>query len=263
MALPSAGSPADPEPAEAADSVERDSALALAEAGMKPIPAGSFLMGSETNEDEKPVHKVGLKAFRMCDHLVTNREYSLFVTANPEWSKDRADAALRDEQYLLDWDGDHFPEGKEDFPVAFLSQPAARAFAAWTGLRLPTEAEWEYAARGGLVGKKVPNGDLMNDKIANLAKQYRGTTPARRFEPNGFKLYDMAGNLFEWCSDRYGPYAPGEARDPKGPDEGDFRVVRGGSWMSGAGALRVSARVDMEDVTCGQVGIRPADSGPA
>ena len=138
---------------------------------------------------------------------------------------------------------------------------AAQAFAAWLGKRLPTEAEWEYAARGGLVGKKYPNGDQMNDKVANLAKQYRSTTPVRKFEPNGFGIYDMAGNLFEWTADWYGPYSPGEARNPVGPPEGDYKVIRGGSWMSGANSLRVGARVDMEPQACGQVGIRLADGG--
>jgi formylglycine-generating enzyme required for sulfatase activity len=234
-------------------------ALGLVEAAMKTIAASSFLMGSEANDEEKPPHKVSLGAYRVCDHLITNKEYSLFVAANPQWSKDRADPDLRDERYLEDWSGDAYPEDKEENPVAFVSFFAARAFADWIGKRLLTEAEWECAARGGLVGKKYPNGDLMNDKLANLAKQYRGTTPVRKFEPNGFGLYDMAGNLFEWTSDWYGHYAPGEARDPKGPAEGEYRVVRGGSWMSGAGALRVSARVDMEPRSCGQVGIRLAD----
>jgi formylglycine-generating enzyme required for sulfatase activity len=216
-------------------------------------------MGSEAVDDEKPVHKVALSAYRICDHLVTNKEYALFLAANPQWAKDRADPDLRDEHYLDDWGQGGYPEGKEDHPVSFVSFFAAQAFAAWLGKRLPTEAEWECAARGGLVGKKFPNGDIMNDKLANLAKQYRGTTPVRQFEPNGFGLYDMAGNLFEWCSDWYAPYAPGEARDPKGPSEGEYRAVRGGSWMSGANALRVSARVDMESRTCGQVGIRLVD----
>lgn len=235
--------------------------LALVDPSMKSIPSGSFLMGSDAQDAEKPQHKVSLGAYRVCDHLITNKEYSLFVAANPQWGKDRADPGLRDEHYLEDWTESGYPEGKEDHPVSFVSFPAAQAFASWVGKRLPTEAEWECSARGGLVGKKFPNGDQMNDKLANLAKQYRGTTPIRNFEPNGFGLYDMAGNLFEWCSDWYGPYAAGEAVDPKGPGSGEYRVVRGGSWMSGASALRVSARVDMEEPTCGQVGIRLVDNG--
>jgi formylglycine-generating enzyme required for sulfatase activity len=233
----------------------------LFEGAMKDIPVGSFMMGSESVDDEKPVRKVSLGSYRLCDHLVTNKEYSLFVEANPHWAKDRAASDLRDDRYLEEWGDEGYPEGKDDNPVAFVSYFAAQAFAEWVGKRLPSEAEWERAARGGLVGKKFPNGDQMNDKLANLAKQYRGTTPVRTFEPNGFGLYDMAGNLFEWCSDWYGPYPPGEASSPKGPSSGDYRVVRGGSWMSGANALRVSARVDMEGQTCGQVGIRLADDG--
>ncbi len=248
-------------PAPGADDL-RAEALSAIDETMKSIPAGSFIMGAETGPDaEKPPHKVSLSAYRVCDHLVTNREYSLFVRARPEWSKDRADPELRDEAYLSDWTGDRFPEGKDEHPVAFVSQPAAAAFAAWLGKRLPTEAEWECAARGGLVGKKYPNGDQMNDKLANLAKQYKGTTPVRQFEANGYGLYDMAGNLFEWTSDWYGPYSAGDALDPSGSAEGEYKVVRGGSWMSGAGALRVSARVDMESVTCAQVGIRLVDRG--
>jgi Uncharacterized conserved protein len=236
-------------------------AAAAIEASMKSIPAGPFLMGSDQADSEKPPHKVGLGAYRLCDHLVTNREYAMFVAANPGWAKDRADPELRDESYLLDWEGGAYPEGKDDHPVAYVSFFAAQAFAQWLGRRLPTEAEWERAARGGLVGKKYPNGDQMNDKLANLAKQFRGTTPVRKFEANGFGLFDMAGNLFEWTADWYAPYPSVEAQDPKGPAEGEYKVVRGGSWMSGAGALRVSARVDMEPSSCGQVGIRLADGG--
>jgi len=240
---------------------ELDQAMAAIERAMVAIPATSFVMGSETVDAEKPPHKVSLSGYRICDHLVTNREYALFVAANPQWAKDRADPELRDEGYLEDWSGGSYPEGKEDHPVAFVSHHAASAFAGWLGKRLPTEAEWECAARGGLVGKKYPNGDLMNDKLANLAKQYRGTTPVKKFEANGYNLYDMAGNLFEWCADWYAPYSPGEAVDPKGPAEGEYKVARGGSWMSGAGALRVSARVDMEAAMCAQVGIRVVDGG--
>jgi formylglycine-generating enzyme required for sulfatase activity len=238
------------------EAVERARSLILP--FLKEIPAGSFVMGSEIDDTEKPPHKVVLGAFALCDHLITNTEYALFLEANPEWTKDRADPELRDGRYLEEWGPGGFPEGKEEHPASFVSFYAAEAFARWLGLRLPTEAEWERAARGGLVGKKFPNGDQMNDKLANLAKQNRGTTPVRKYEPNGFGLYDMAGNLFEWTSDWYGPYSAGEASDPKGPREGEYKAVRGGSWMSGAGALRVGARVDMEPRTCGQVGIRLA-----
>jgi formylglycine-generating enzyme required for sulfatase activity len=225
---------------------------------LKEIPSGSFVMGSEADEAEKPLHKVALGAFGLCDHLVTNTEYALFVAANPDWAKDRADPELRDERYLEDWGSEGFPEEKGEHPVSFVSLYAAEAFSAWLGLRLPTEAEWERAARGGLVGKKFPNGDQMNDKLANFAKQNRGTTAVRAYDPNGFGLYDMAGNLFEWTKDWYGPYAAGEAADPSGPRDGEYKVVRGGSWMSGAGALRVSARVEMDPRSCGQAGIRLA-----
>jgi Uncharacterized conserved protein len=262
--------PAAPEPPRAetaAVAPDVGSADTLAEvrasidAAMRPIPGGSFVMGSDAADAEKPQHKASLAPYRLCDHLVTNREYALFIAANPQWAKDRADPESRDDHYLEDWGESGYPEGKGDCPVAFVPYAAACAFAAWLGKRLPTEAEWECGARGGLAGKKYPNGDQMNDKLANLAKQYRGTTPVRTFEPNGFGLYDMAGNLFEWCSDWFGPYSPAEAANPEGPASGDYRVVRGGSWMSGATALRVSARVDMEETTCGQVGIRLADDG--
>jgi formylglycine-generating enzyme required for sulfatase activity len=270
-AVPSASAPEKPQETEAAS--PQGEAASPSELGsaslvekarelispcLKEIPAGSFVMGSEAVDAEKPPHKVLLGAFALCDHLATNTEYALFVAANPEWDKDRADPELRDERYLEEWGPEGFPEGKDEHPVAFVSFYAARAFAAWLDLRLPTEAEWERAARGGLVGKKYPNGDQMNDALANLAKQNRGTTPARKYEPNGFGLYDMAGNLFEWTMDWYGPYAAGEAADPTGPREGEYKVARGGSWMSGAGALRVSARVDMDPRSCGQVGIRLA-----
>jgi formylglycine-generating enzyme required for sulfatase activity len=235
-----------------------EKARALVAPFLKDIPAGSFIMGSEADDREKPPHKVTLGSFGICDHLVTNTEYAFFIEANPEWAKDRADPDLRDDRYLEEWGPGGLPEGKDEHPVAFVSWYAASAFAAWLGLRLPAEAEWERAARGGLVGKKFPNGDQMNDKLANLAKQNRGTTAVRSYEPNGFGLYDMAGNLFEWTADWFGPYAAGEAADPSGPREGEYKVVRGGSWMSGAGALRVSSRVDMDPRSCGHVGIRLA-----
>jgi formylglycine-generating enzyme required for sulfatase activity len=260
---PAAGSPT---VVKAASPSMGDQEAALAEAkstldaGMAAIPAGSFTMGSDSgNDSEKPPHKVTLSAFRISTRLVTNREYRLFVTAQPEWNKDRLPEEYNDGDYLLDWSGNDYPEGTDDHPVAHVSWAAASAFASWVGKRLPTEAEWEYAARGGLVNKKYPNGDQINDKLANFAKQFRGTTPVGQFPPNGYGLLDMAGNLFEWVFDWFGKYPNTEQKDPKGPPEGEYRTMRGGSWISGANALRVSSRIDEEPSRCGFVGIRLAE----
>jgi formylglycine-generating enzyme required for sulfatase activity len=261
--IPSAGEPTIVKAA-SPSAGNQEAALAEAkstlEAGMTAIPAGSFTMGSDSgNDSEKPPHKVTLSAFRISARLVTNREYRFFVTAQPEWSKDRLPEEYNDGDYLLDWSGNDYPEGTDDHPVAHVSWAAASAFASWVGKRLPTEAEWEYAARGGLVNKKYPNGDLINDKLANFAKQFRGTTPVGQFPPNGYGLFDMAGNLFEWVFDWFGKYPNTEQKDPKGPPEGEYRTMRGGSWISGATALRVSSRIDEEPSRCGFVGIRLAE----
>jgi len=229
-------------------------------ARMKDIPAGSFIMGSEDGRaEEKPVHKVNLSSFKIGSYLVTNSDFKAFVLSNPEWKKDRINPEYHDGKYLDDWDGNEYAEGKDDHPVGFVSYYAAKAFAEWAGKRLPTEAEWEYAARGGLTGKKYPNGDTMNDTIANLAKRFRGTTPVGQFEPNGYGLYDMAGNLFEWTADFYSSYSEEEQTDPRGPSSGDYIVIRGGSWISSAAALRVSFRIDEDPVRCGYIGFRVAE----
>ena len=229
-------------------------------ARMKDIPAGSFIMGSEDGRaEEKPVHKVNLSSFKIGSYLITNSDFKAFVLSNPEWQKDRINPEYHDGKYLDDWDGNEYAEGKDDHPVGFVSYYAAKAFAEWAGKRLPTEAEWEYAARGGLTGKKYPNGDTMNDTIANLAKRFRGTTPVGQFEPNGYGLYDMAGNLFEWTADFYSSYSEEEQTDPRGPSSGDYIVIRGGSWISSAAALRVSFRIDEDPVRCGYIGFRVAE----
>ncbi len=227
---------------------------------MVDIPGGSFVMGAnDGREEEKPAHKVNLSSYKMSAYLVTNKQYRAFVLANPEWQKDRINPDFHDGKYLDDWEGNEYPEGKDDHPVAFVSFYAAEAFARWLGKRLPTEAEWEFAARGGLVGKKFPNGDKMNEKIANFAKRYSGTTPVGQFDPNGYGLYDMAGNLFEWTADWFSKYTEEEQTDPKGPSSGDYKVIRGGSWISSAMTLRVSFRIDEEPERCGYIGIRLAE----
>ena len=127
--------------------------------GMVLIPAGQFQMGSDNaaaDDDEQPVHTVYLDAFYMDVYEVTNAQFKTFVDANPPWQKDRIDARFHDADYLRDWDGNDYPSGKADHPVTFVSWYAAMAYAQWAGKRLPTEAEWEYAARGGLAGQTYP-----------------------------------------------------------------------------------------------------------
>ena len=227
--------------------------------GMVLIPAGSFLMGSEDGFDwEKPVHTVHLDAFYMDTHEVTNAEYKVFVDANPQWQKDNIEDRFHTGNYLDFWTGTDYPAGKADYPVGYVSWYAAMAYAEWAGKRLPTEAEWEYAARGGLAGKKYPWGDDeptradANYEGSGTREQYVGQYPA-----NGYGLYDMAGNVWEWCLDARDEDFYAVSDNSRNPIAGGMsiqelrenftsistdRVFRGGSWRSDAWILRVAFR---------------------
>ena len=243
--------------------------------GMVLIPAGSFQMGSEDEEAgdaEQPVHTIHLDAFYMDKYEVTNAQFKAFLDANPEWGKDNIEDRFRDNVfYLIDWTHAAYPAGKADHPVAFVSWYAAMAYAEWAGKRLPTEAEWEYAARGGLAGKKYPWGDTITLADANYLEGdedengnliiggINDTTPVGQYAANGYGLYDMAGNMMEWCLDslEVGFYAESDnSRNPIAGGEtvqwlrenfrtipGDSsRVFRGGAWHWQAGYQRVTER---------------------
>ena len=230
--------------------------------GMVLIPAGSFEMGSTdeaANDDEQPVHTVALDAFFMDIYEVTNAQFKAFVDANPQWQKDNIEDQFHWGSYLGDWDGNDYPVGKANHPVVFVSWYAAVAYANWAGKRLPTEAEWEYAARGGLAGQTYPWGDTITDADANYNSNVGGTTPVGEYAANGYGLYDMAGNVWEWCLDKYDPdfySVSGKGRNPlsgavkiqeildnfASVRTSTSRVLRGGSWPYGAQSLRVADR---------------------
>jgi iron(II)-dependent oxidoreductase len=134
-------------------------------------------------------------------------------------------------------------------PMVNVTWDDARSFCEWAGGRLPTEAEWEYAARGGREGAIYPWGDTISHEQANYegmqgSDRWANTSPVATFSANGFGLHDVAGNVWEWTADWYGEsyYGGSPANDPRGPASGKARVVRGGSCLTGARTLRASAR---------------------
>jgi iron(II)-dependent oxidoreductase len=194
---------------------------------MALIPAGEFTMGKNTPNptDWQPEHKVKMKAFYMDKYEVTNKQYYEFCistkTPLPQF-----------------WDMKEFRSGLEfaDYPVVGVSYIDAEKYAKWKGKRLPTEAEWEYAARGGLEGKNFPLGDMADSTTINFGRKYKGILKSGSFPANGYGLFDITGNVWEWTSDFYdaGYYAISTNENPPGPERGRFKVIRGGSWHSGA-----------------------------
>ena len=227
-------------------------------AEMVLIPAGEFKMGSTDNGGSwyEPRHTVYVDAFYMDKYAVTNAQYKEFVLANPQWQKGRIDSRFANSNYLKPWSRNNYPSGKGNHPVTYMSWYAAMAYAEWADKRLPTEAEWEKAARGGLTDQKYPWGNSIDFSKANYARNVGTTTPVGSYSPNGYGLYDMAGNVNEWCLDAWirGSYASSPRRNPiagastinqivnnflniKGS-----RVLRGGSWAGIAIAVRCFSR---------------------
>ena len=227
-------------------------------ADMVLIPAGEFRMGSNDNDaedDEKPMHTVYVNAFYIHKYEVTNTQYKKFVDVNPQWQKDRIPQKYHDGDYLKHWNGNDYPHGKGNHPVIYVSWYAAMAYAQWSGKRLPTEAEWEKAARGDLVLKKYTWGGSLDSDKANYGESVGGTTAVGTYPANGYGLYDMTGNVWEWCLDEYNAdfYSVSPRHNPFAGGTVDsilsdfttvknVRVLRGGSWISNAKFVRVSDR---------------------
>ena len=198
------------------------------------IPGGAFEMGDHFNEgdsNELPVHTVALDAFYMDKTEVTVGQFKTFLDdSDYNWTGSRASV----DKY----------SPTDDHPMIYVTWDDAVAYAEWVGKRLPTEAEWEYAARGGLQGQRYPWGGEVDNTKANYGNNAGTTTVTDSYPANGYGLYDVAGNVWEWCADWYGSdyYSNSPAKNPLGPDTGSKRVLRGGNWYSNTGSLRVAYR---------------------
>jgi formylglycine-generating enzyme required for sulfatase activity len=223
------------------------------------IPSGVFQMGSDgAADDERPVHRVHLGEFRIAVQPVTQLEYSHFVRDTGHrvpaiyelplvvtaGGPDR-ESAFRAAGRPYVWVDSEAPEDRLDHPVTLVRWEDAVAYCAWLStasgrtVRLPSEAEWEKAARGGLDGKRYPWGERLGTDMANYltdpgSKTAHGTTRCRSYPSNGYGVFDMAGNVWEWVRDWYAPdyYQTAPLEAPAGPPEGTLRVVRGGSWLA-------------------------------
>jgi formylglycine-generating enzyme len=278
---------------------------------MVHIPGGEFLMGTDDKEGflsdgEGPIRSVVVNSYLMDKYAVSNKEFLEFVTE----TNYQTDA----EKFKFNWSFvfyallsqetaekvKHIPTGtpwwrvvegaswahpegpdshindRMNHPVIHVSWNDALAYCEWANKRLPTEAEWEYAARGGLVQKKYPWGDELLPEgkhycniwqgefpIENsLLDGYFSTAPVDAFYPNGFGLYNISGNVWEWCSDWFSPtfHINGPRINPQGPTRGKTRSMRGGSYLchkSYCNRYRVAARTsNTPDSSCGNLGFR-------
>jgi formylglycine-generating enzyme len=282
--------------------------------GMVRLGGGEFLMGDDSPDGfpadgEGPVRSVRLSPFWIDEAAVSNGEFAAFVDATgymteterfgasfvfwgllPEgFPATRAVAGMEWWRHVEGADWRH-PEGpgssvgeRSDHPVVHVTWADAAAYAAWAGKRLPTEAEWEYAARGGLERARYPWGDELTPegvhrcnvwqgdfpRVDTAEDGFAGTAPVRWFEPNGHGLHNVAGNVWEWCADWFSPdwHRSSPRVDPAGPPGGTLRVQRGGSYLCHASycnRYRVAARMaQTPDSSSGNVGFRCALDGDA
>ena len=225
------------------------------QAGLVYVPEGEFEMGNNDGaNNEQPVHTVYLDAFWFYQTEVTNTSYAQCVEAG-----------------ICDPPGcDYYGNDKyNNHPVVCVDWFKAQDYCQWAGGRLSTEAEWEKAARGGLAGKTYPWGDeppICTQGAANGARFSdcsEKTVAVGSFGANGYGLYDMAGNAWEWVNDWYSVSYYGNSSDvnPIGPESGDWRVLRGGSWSDGLNGIRTASRLSsFPDFTFDVVGFRCAVS---
>ncbi|HKJ44875.1 MAG TPA: formylglycine-generating enzyme family protein [Balneolales bacterium] len=277
--------------------------------GMVVLDGGNFLMGTDDEEGfpddgEGPVREVEVDPFAIDETTVTNAQFSKFVhETNYKTDAEKYGWSFVFYMFLPDemlesnppsvpqtpwWIGVkgacwNKPEGKKstirgrmDHPVVHVSWNDAMAYCEWAGKRLPTEAEWEFAARGGLVQNRFPWGNELTPDgkfMCNIWQGefpvkntyddgFAGTAPVKTYEPNGYGLYEVSGNVWEWCQDWFSPdyHKDGTRKNPTGPSEGDAKVIRGGSYLchhSYCNRYRVAARTaNTPDSSTGNMGFR-------
>lgn len=223
----------------------------LNEREMVKVPAGTLRMGSNSpnQEDENPEHKVQIKSFFMDRFEVTNLQYKDFVDVTGH-------------RVPIHWQNGTFPVGQADHPVVNVSWEDASAYAEWVGKRLPTEAEWEWAARGTEYREYAWGKECTAD-CANYANAEGRTTATNKF-PKGvsaFGIWDMCGNVGEWVADWYEAkyYAISSESDPKGPLAGTLKVYRGGGYHTNRMDIRAAARHSAKpNIYQGYIGFRCA-----
>lgn len=279
--------------------------------GQVRVPGGTFAMGDAFGEGyaadgEQPVHAVTLPDFWVDATAVTNAQFAAFtkatgyvteaeelgVSAVFHLAVDAGPGEVLHQVEAAPWwlavrgaDWRH-PEGsrsdvtrRPDHPVVHVTWHDAAAYAAWAGKRLPTEAEWEYAARGGLDGARYAWGDELTPRGTHRCNIWQGefptrntlddgwltTAPVKSYRPNGYGLSNMSGNAWEWCADWFSPdyYRVSPSASPTGPDAGEARVMRGGSYLCHASychRYRVAARSSSTpDSASANVGFRCAN----
>ncbi len=211
------------------------------------IPGGSFQRGSNRGaRDESPRNIINISPFAIDIHPVTNEQFSRFLEALGAEKDGNNNDVIRLRESRIKKNGGklHVESGYGKHPVVGVTWYGAAAYAKWVGKRLPTEAEWEIAACGGIEDAMYSTGADIERSQANFFSS--DTTPVMSYPPNGYGLYDVAGNVYEWCSDwyDYNYYVTSiqEPNDPKGPAQGVYRVLRGGCWKSLKDDMRCSYR---------------------
>ncbi len=232
-------------------------------------------MGSEQGSKiEQPVHEIYLESFFMDACPVTNQEFKEFIKACPVWQKESGVQRYMNMYYLYTWrKGLIYPKGKRNHPAVYMNWYAAAAYCNWrsredgfqecydedngfschlenNGYRLPTEAEFEKAARGGLENHLYPWGNDIDKSKGNFDNIIGDTTEIASYDPNGYGLYDMGGNIAYWCQDWFDPERYKKDPELSPPIKGTHRVYRGGSWGNAEDYQRVSCRFWMLPVNC-------------